>query len=81
MDSLRSQLAVRVDSMGLGLAVGEGYRLQKADGSLHARVRYVGPLLKAQWWEATAVPELRVHAAALAQALVREQALLGAVPA
>lgn len=81
MDSLRSQQAVRVDSMGLGLGVGEGYRLRKADGSLHARVRYVGPLLKAQWWEATAVPELRVHAAALAQALVRERVRDDVVPA
>ena len=81
MDSLRGQHAVRVDPMGLGLGVGEGYRLRKADGSLHARVRYVGPLLKAQWWEATAVPELRVHAAALAQALVRERVRGDAVPA
>jgi uncharacterized NAD(P)/FAD-binding protein YdhS len=60
--------------MGLGLAVGGGYRLQKDDGSVHERVRYVGPLLKAQWWEATAVPELRMHAAALAQSLVRDRA-------
>jgi uncharacterized NAD(P)/FAD-binding protein YdhS len=81
MDSLRARHALRVDTMGLGLSVGEGYRLQKADGSLHERVRYVGPLLKAQWWEATAVPELRVHAAALAHALVRDRLPADAIPA
>ncbi|MCD6078076.1 MAG: hypothetical protein K0R89_2014 [Ramlibacter sp.] len=74
IDGLRSQHAVRVDTLGLGLTVGEGYRLQRADGSPHEHVRYVGPLLKAQWWEATAVPELRMHAAALAQSLVRDRA-------
>jgi hypothetical protein len=30
----------------------------------------VGPLLKADYWEATAVPELRAHAARLAEALL-----------
>ena len=74
IDGLRSRHAIRVDTMGLGLAVGEGYRLLKADGTPHPHVRYVGPLLKAQWWEATAVPELRVHAAALARSLVKDRA-------
>jgi len=30
----------------------------------------VGPMLKAQYWEATAVPELRIHAQQLALTLV-----------
>lgn len=68
---MRETGSLAVDPHGLGLLVGDGYRVQRADGSLHARVRYVGPLLRAQLWEATAVPELRVHAAALARLVAR----------
>ena len=69
-DPLMSQLvrsgAVAPDSLGLGLRVGPDYRL--GTGGL----RYLGPLLKAGWWEAVAVPELRVHANQLARLLVDE---------
>jgi uncharacterized NAD(P)/FAD-binding protein YdhS len=30
---------------------------------------YIGPMLKARFWEAIAVPELRVHASQLAHQL------------
>jgi uncharacterized NAD(P)/FAD-binding protein YdhS len=66
---LRAQGAVRVDALGLGLEVDSDYRVLRADGQALRCVRYVGPLLRAQFWEATAVPELRVHAASVAERL------------
>lgn len=51
--------------IGLGLAVDSDLRLLRADGTPSPGRYYLGPMLKARWWEAVAVPELRVHAAAL----------------
>jgi len=56
---------------GLGLLVDEAYRIRDASGTGQPRLHYLGPHLRAQRWEATAVPELREHAAALAAQLVR----------
>jgi uncharacterized NAD(P)/FAD-binding protein YdhS len=65
------------DTLGLGLCVQPDYRLSTSRvGSglvgLAGGLRYLGPLLKAGWWEAVAVPELRVHADKLAGLLVAE---------
>ena len=68
--------AVVPDLLGLGLCVEPDYRLNTAPGvCVGSRLRYVGPLLKAVWWEAVAVPELRVHADKLAGMLVCELGL------
>lgn len=56
---------------GLGLLVDEGYRIRDASGEGQPGFHYLGPHLRAQRWEATAVPELREHAAALAAQLLR----------
>lgn len=56
---------------GLGLQVDERYRLINAAGEPCAGLYYIGPHLRAQRWEATAVPELRDHAAELASGLLR----------
>jgi len=64
---LRDSGALSIDRMALGLAVDEDYRLLRTDGKPMRAVRYVGPLLKAQLWEATAVPELRGHAKQVAE--------------
>lgn len=58
------------DPLGLGLLVGERYRTINRAGQEIPWLHYVGPLLKATEWEATAVPELRVHAMRLAEQLV-----------
>lgn len=55
--------------LGLGLAVGSDLGLLRADGTPSPGRYYLGPMLKARWWEAIAVPELRVHAMALAAQL------------
>jgi len=55
---------------GLGLQVDDAYRVRDARGQGLPGLYYLGPHLRAQLWEATAVPELREHAAALASRLV-----------
>ncbi|MFS2216599.1 FAD/NAD(P)-binding protein [Telluria sp. Tellsp104] len=67
---------ITVDQLGLGLDVtGEGAVLD-VHGAASELIFYVGPLLKARDWEATAVPELRLHAQraaeTIAAALARE---------
>ena len=67
---LREAGQLQIDPLSLGLAVDDHYRVLRADGVALKSVRYVGPLLKAQRWEATAVPELRGHAKGVAQRLI-----------
>jgi uncharacterized NAD(P)/FAD-binding protein YdhS len=54
----------------LGLLVDADFRMLDGEGRGQPGLYYVGPHLRAQRWEATAVPELREHAAALAAGLV-----------
>jgi uncharacterized NAD(P)/FAD-binding protein YdhS len=56
--------------LGLGIAVDETYAVIDNAGKALPVMSYVGPLLKARDWEATAVPELRRHAARLARYLL-----------
>ncbi len=69
IDFLRARGMVRPDALGLGLETDDDGALLDAAGTPSRVVYYVGPLLKASHWEATAVPELRVHAARLAAVL------------
>jgi uncharacterized NAD(P)/FAD-binding protein YdhS len=62
---LRRGLA-RTDEMGIGLEVTSELALLEEDGRASQLLSLVGPLLKGSLWEATAVPELRVHAANVA---------------
>lgn len=67
LQSLLAGGLVQGDPLGLGLHTQPDYRLA---GLLADRLFHVGPLLKGQFWEATAVPELREHAARLVEALL-----------
>ena len=58
------------DALSLGLDVSDDLAILDADGQASASIFLVGPLLKARFWEATAVPELRQHAATLARKLL-----------
>lgn len=58
------------DPLGLGIAVDENGSVVGAGGSRVPGVYYIGPLLKARYWEATAVPELRQFASRLASHLL-----------
>jgi len=57
------------DLLRLGIRTGPGVALLGRDGGLSSRVFYVGPMLRADHWEATSVGELRVHVHCLADTL------------
>jgi uncharacterized NAD(P)/FAD-binding protein YdhS len=61
---------VRPDSLGLGLDVDAHCAVLDAQGKASDRVFYIGPWLKAKYWEATAVPDLRRFANDLAATLL-----------
>lgn len=65
-------LAVR-DPLGLGVRTGTHGALFDADGWPGPHLYYLGPMLRADHWEATAAAELRVHAEQLAAALMSTQ--------
>lgn len=73
MQSLLACGQATPDKLGLGLATGEHYALLDAKGRPSPVLRYLGPFLRAQYWECTAVPELRRHAKALAEVLCAER--------
>jgi uncharacterized NAD(P)/FAD-binding protein YdhS len=59
------------DPLGLGWRTGAHGALIDRDGRPAAHLFYLGPMLRADYWETTAVGELRVHAQHLATALAR----------
>lgn len=61
------------DSLGLGLRTGPHGAVIDADGWPGPHLFYVGPMLRADHWEATAAHELRGHAERLAALLATER--------
>jgi uncharacterized NAD(P)/FAD-binding protein YdhS len=66
---LRDEGYLQQDPLKLGFDVNEYYQVLNAQGLAARDLYYVGPMLKARYWEAIAVPELRVHARRLAEIL------------
>jgi uncharacterized NAD(P)/FAD-binding protein YdhS len=64
---------VSTDPAGLGLRTGQYGALVDAGGRTAAQLFYLGPMLRAAHWEATAVGELRSRAEALAAALASRE--------
>ncbi len=62
---------IAADPLRLGIEVADDYRVRDDRGMAGSGIYYVGPLLKARDWEATAVPELREHAKAAAQIVLQ----------
>ncbi len=62
------------DPLGLGLRTGPRGAIIDADGWPGPHLFYVGPMLRADLWEATAASELRGHAERLATLLATERA-------
>jgi uncharacterized NAD(P)/FAD-binding protein YdhS len=60
--SLISQGLATPDALGLGIRTGAYGALLDAKGRSAANLFYVGPMLRADHWEATGASELRVHA-------------------
>jgi uncharacterized NAD(P)/FAD-binding protein YdhS len=71
VQSLLSSGIIRADALSLGIDVAGDGRPLSRDGAPVDRLYYLGPWLRARDWEATAVPELREHAAVLARTLAR----------
>jgi uncharacterized NAD(P)/FAD-binding protein YdhS len=69
VQSLLSSGLIRPDAHSLGIDVADDGRPLSRDGVPVDRLYYLGPWLRARDWEATAVPELRGHAASLARSL------------
>ena len=58
------------DPLRLGIRTAAAGALLARDGHVSQQVFYVGPMLRADHWEATAVGELRIHAEQLAEHLL-----------
>jgi uncharacterized NAD(P)/FAD-binding protein YdhS len=65
---------VQPDSLGLGVVTTSNGALVSSRGHASTWLNLIGPLRKAQLWESTAVPELRVQAEKLAKKLLEELA-------
>lgn len=63
---------MRTDCLGLGIDVAEDCAVIDSNGNASRNLFYIGPWLKAKYWEATAVPDLRVVASRLADRIMRE---------
>ncbi len=69
---LRDEGYLQQDDLKLGFEVDADYRVINAEGQAAEGLFYLGPMLKARFWEAIAVPELRGHARRLAGLLTQE---------
>lgn len=70
LQSLLADGLVVPDPLGLGWRTAEHGALIDSNGVAAQHLFYLGPMLRAQYWEATAVGELREHAESLAAALM-----------
>jgi uncharacterized NAD(P)/FAD-binding protein YdhS len=68
--SLLARGLVKSDRFGIGIAIAGNYAVLDTAGKPSSAIYYAGPLLKADFWEATAVPELRMHVAKLCAGLI-----------
>jgi uncharacterized NAD(P)/FAD-binding protein YdhS len=71
---LHEQGWLQPDALKLGLEFDDDDRPIGRDGRPVDGLYYVGPMLKARYWEAIAVPELRRHTLALAHRLLADVA-------
>ena len=70
ISSLLKQGVATFDALKLGFAVSESGALQDKDGNISTQFFTLGPPAKGKIWEATAVPEIRLHSKRLAQHLL-----------
>lgn len=61
---------IRADKLGLGLEIGPDCAVINKQNQASDVIFYIGPWLKANYWEATAVPDLRRFASALGNRLL-----------
>jgi uncharacterized NAD(P)/FAD-binding protein YdhS len=70
---LRAAGLLSADPLGQGLLVDASLQLVDTSGIAAEGLYYVGPMLKAQRWEAVAIPELRVHARDVARRILEQE--------
>ncbi|SEQ39663.1 Uncharacterized NAD(P)/FAD-binding protein YdhS [Solimonas aquatica] len=61
---------IQQDALKIGLQVSAQYEVCNRSGEPSPELFYVGPMLKARYWEAIAAPELRQHTRRLAELLL-----------
>ncbi len=71
LDDLLGKGWIREDELGLGVDTSSDFRLVEEDGAVIRGIYYVGPMLRARYWECTAVPELRLRAAETAASVLK----------
>jgi len=59
----------RADPDGLGLDVDDDCRIHDVDGAAQDELYAVGPLTRGAFWEVTSVPDIRIQAAEVAEAI------------
>ena len=70
---IRQMLAERLvqpDALGLGLAVDDEGRVLTAQGEAEPKLFALGPITRGTFWEVTAIPDIRVKAAKVAEDLL-----------
>jgi len=72
LQALHKRGLISQDRHRLGIRVAENHAALDANGRPSDLIRYIGPWLRADFWEATAVPELREHAARLVDTLCED---------
>jgi uncharacterized NAD(P)/FAD-binding protein YdhS len=76
--SLRTAGLVSADPLQLGLRTARFGACVDSQGRTSDRLYYLGPMLRADYWEATAAPELRNYAEQLAAHLIGRRVLAAA---
>ena len=74
LNSLRAAGLVSADALNLGLRTGRYGACLDAQGRVVENLYYLGPMLRAAHWEATAAAELCIHAEQLAAHLAQRGA-------
>jgi len=69
--SLSKQGLARIEPHGLGLAVTEALQIIGADGEVTPGLWALGPIVRGVFWECTAVPDIRVQARMVAEAVAK----------
>jgi uncharacterized NAD(P)/FAD-binding protein YdhS len=70
--NLRRRGLCTADELNLGIECDDRYAFINARGEASTQLFYVGPYLRARFWEATAVPELRCHVTNMARQLIEQ---------
>lgn len=72
--SLLARGAARPDPLNIGLDIDEQYSLIDASSRRSNRVRAIGPLTRAAFWECIAIPDIRIQCAELTALIARTAA-------